>query len=242
MTEDKTADETAIAMTDVRLRLGTHDFRFHCDLPRKRIIAVTGPSGAGKSTFLNLLAGFEKPDSGRILFDDDDVTALHPAGRPISLVFQDNNLFAHLDLFTNVGLGISPSMQLGQEDRRRISDALTHVGLRDYERRMPGTLSGGERQRAAFARALVRRKPILLLDEPFAALDPGLRVEMAELLKQLHEETGNTVLIVSHDPAEVRRLADHALFIDHGEIRLSAPIDEFLGRHDIAALHVFLQH
>jgi thiamine transport system ATP-binding protein len=236
------ADETGIAMTEVRLRLGTHDFRFDCRLPARRIIAVTGPSGAGKSTFLNLLSGLERPDSGRILFNENDVTALHPSERPISLVFQDNNLFAHLDLFTNIGLGISPAMRLGEDDRGRISDALARVGLAGYERRMPGTLSGGERQRAAFARALVRRKPILLLDEPFAALDPGLRVEMAELLKQLHEETGNTVLIVSHDPAEVRRLADHALFIDQGDIRLSAPIDVFLDWKDIAALQVFLQH
>ncbi len=229
-------------MADVRLRLGTHDFRFDCDLPQGSIIVVTGPSGAGKSTFLNLLAGFETPDHGRIFLDGRDVTALHPSERPVSLVFQDNNLFAHLDLFTNIGLGISPSMRLTGEDKRRISDALGRVGLSGYERRMPGTLSGGERQRAAFARALVRERPVLLLDEPFAALDPGLRAEMAELLTQLHRETKNTVLIVSHDPNEVRRLADHALFIDGGEIRLSAPIATFIKRDDLAALRVFLQH
>ncbi|NTG29192.1 ATP-binding cassette domain-containing protein [Agrobacterium rhizogenes] len=242
MTDGQDMAERSIAMTGVELRLGTHDFRFDCDLPQGRIIAITGPSGSGKSTFLNLLAGFETPDRGRILLAGQDATALHPSERPVSLVFQDNNLFAHLDLFTNVGLGISPSLKLSTEDRKRISEALARVGLAGFERRKPGTLSGGERQRAAFARALVRDKPILLLDEPFAALDPGLRSGMAELLATLHRETGNTVLIVSHDPSEVRRLADHAVFIDGGTIRLSAPIDRFLTQESIPALTTFLQH
>lgn len=242
MTDGQGMAERSIAMAGVELRLGTHDFRFDCVLPAGRIIAITGPSGSGKSTFLNLLAGFETPDRGRILLAGQDVTGLHPSERPVSLVFQDNNLFAHLDLFTNIGLGIHPSLRLSARDRERISQALARVGLAGYEKRLPGTLSGGERQRAAFARALVRDKPILLLDEPFAALDPGLRAGMAELLTALHRETGNTVLLVSHDPAEVRRLADHAVFIDGGAIRLSAPIKDFLTQDGIPALTTFLQH
>ncbi|MBO9100244.1 MULTISPECIES: thiamine ABC transporter ATP-binding protein [unclassified Rhizobium] len=230
-----------LILSDVRLRLGGHDFRFQCTLPAGKIIAVTGPSGAGKSTFLNLLAGFETPDSGSIMLNDTDVTAMSPAERPVSLVFQDNNLFAHLDLFTNIGLGLSPSLRLSTDDRRLISDALARVGLKGFEKRMPGTLSGGERQRAAFARALIRDRPILLLDEPFASLDPSLRAGMADLLKELHRETGNTVLIVSHDPREVRQLADHAVFIDAGEIRLTAPIDGFLEALGLPALQRFLQ-
>ncbi|MBB5573772.1 MULTISPECIES: ATP-binding cassette domain-containing protein [Rhizobium] len=242
MTDNQGMAARGLAMTGVELRLGTHDFRFDCELPQARIIAITGPSGSGKSTFLNLLAGFETPDRGRIMLAGQEVTKLHPSARPVSLVFQDNNLFAHLDLFTNVGLGISPSLRLSADDRQRISEALARVGLAGFDRRMPGTLSGGERQRAAFARALVRDRPILLLDEPFAALDPGLRSGMAELLSTLHRETGNTVLIVSHDPAEVRRLADHAVFIDGGTIRLSAPIERFLTQEGIPALTTFLQH
>ncbi|NTJ62952.1 ATP-binding cassette domain-containing protein [Agrobacterium rhizogenes] len=242
MDDGRDMKEQGIAMAGVELRLGTHDFRFDCTLPQGKIIAVAGPSGSGKSTFLNLLAGFEQPDRGRIVLAGQDVTGLHPAERPVSLVFQDNNLFAHLDLFTNVGLGISPSLKLSAHDRHRVSEALVRVGLPDFEKRKPGTLSGGERQRAAFARALVRDKPILLLDEPFAALDPGLRSGMVELLKTLHRETGNTVLIVSHDPAEVRRLADHAVFIDGGMIKLAAPIGTFLETDGIPALTTFLRH
>ncbi|MBB3611665.1 ATP-binding cassette domain-containing protein [Rhizobium sp. BK602] len=242
MTDGREIAAGGIAMRGVELRLGTHDFRFDCALPPGRIIAVTGPSGSGKSTFLNLLAGFETPDRGHIRLAGQDVTGLHPSERPVSLVFQDNNLFAHLDLFTNIGLGIHPSLKLSAGDRERISQALARVGLAGYEKRLPGTLSGGERQRTAFARALVRDKPILLLDEPFAALDPGLRAGMAELLTALHRETGNTVLLVSHDPAEVRRLADHAVFIESGAIRLSAPIKDFLTQGGIPALTTFLQH
>ncbi|MGO4564426.1 ATP-binding cassette domain-containing protein [Rhizobium sp. 2YAF20] len=236
------ADALGIVMTDVRLKLGTQEFRFDCNIPKGHIIAVTGPSGAGKSTFLNLLSGFETPDTGTISMGGQDVTSLHPAERPASLVFQDNNLFAHLDLFTNVALGVSPSLKFAAEDRHRISQALAKVGLAGFERRMPGTLSGGERQRAAFARALVRNRPLLLLDEPFAALDPSLRAGMADLLKRLHQETENTVLIVSHDPREIRRLADYAVFLHDGKIRLAAPIDAYLEHKDIPELQEFLQH
>jgi thiamine transport system ATP-binding protein len=229
-----------LAMSDVRLRLGTHDFRFDCHLPRGQIIAVTGPSGAGKSTFLNLLSGFETPDKGHIYLNGQEVTKMAPAERPVSLVFQDNNLFAHLDLFTNIGLGVSPSLRLNAADRRRISDVLSEVGLGGFEKRLPGTLSGGERQRAAFARALIRDRPILMLDEPFAALDPSLRSGMVDLLKRLHAQTGNTVLIVSHDPQEVRQLADFGIFIDVGEIRLAAHRADFLAASEPPALQRFL--
>jgi thiamine transport system ATP-binding protein len=236
-----TTDQAGIEMCDVRLKLGTHSFRFDGLFPSGEVIAITGPSGAGKSTLLNLLAGFETPDAGAILIAGHDVTGTHPAKRPISLVFQDNNLFAHLDVFTNIGLGIDPAMKLSPADLLSISAALEKVGLAGLEKRMPATLSGGERQRVAFARALVRRRPVLLLDEPFAALDPALRTGMADLLLDLHRETGNTVVIVSHDPDEVRRIADYALFIDGGTIALSAPLAEFTRREDVSALQLFLR-
>lgn len=207
-----------IQLEDVRLTLGSHAFAFDCSRPAGAVTAVTGPSGAGKSTFLNLVAGFEQAESGRVIILGRDVTKNHPSERPISLVFQDNNLFAHLDLVTNIGLGIVPSMRLTKEDRSRISAALERVGLAGFERRKPGTLSGGERQRAAFARALVRNRPVLLMDEPFAALDRDLRRSMAALLLELHRESGNTVLLVTHDAEEVERLADTIIAIDHGRI------------------------
>ncbi|MCM2477131.1 ATP-binding cassette domain-containing protein [Rhizobium sp. CG5] len=217
----------AVQMDNVGLRLGSRAFHFDVSLEEGTITSVAGPSGSGKSTLLNLVAGFEQPDSGRVLIGGTDVTGRHPAERPVSIVFQDNNLFAHLDLFTNVGLGINPSLRLAAQDRAAVSSALARVGLPGYERRMPATLSGGERQRAAFARALVRRKPVLLLDEPFAALDPGLRASMADLLIEMHQETGITVLIVSHDPQEVFRLSQNVLFVVDGRIAVDASREDF---------------
>jgi thiamine transport system ATP-binding protein len=231
----------AIEMHDVGLRLGRHDFVFDCRLPAGAIIAVTGASGAGKSTFLNLLAGFDTATRGRILIGGKDVSHQHPSERPVSLVFQDNNLFAHLDVFTNIGLGVHPALKLSPRDRLAIAAALEKVGLAGFEHRMPATLSGGERQRVAFARALVRRRPVLLLDEPFAALDPGLRGEMAALLIAMHRDSGNTVVIVSHDPEEVRRIADYAIFIDQGRIAVAAPIDRFSTGETHSALRQFLR-
>ena len=217
--------DTAITLSNVRLLLGSARFSFDGTLPGGQITAVVGPSGSGKSTLLNLVAGFEKPDTGRILIGAEDVTAWHPSQRPVSLVFQDNNLFAHLDLASNVGLGISPSLRLSASEKLAVDEALQRVGLAGFGKRLPATLSGGERQRAAFARALVRRKPVLALDEPFAALDPELRVAMRALLKELHAETGNTVLIVTHDPDEVQRTADHVLTLRHGEIVATGAVD-----------------
>lgn len=235
------SDISAIRLQNVGLTLGSRKFRFDCELPAGGITAITGPSGSGKSTLLNLIAGFENPESGKVMIGGTNVTTLHPSQRPVSLVFQDNNLFAHLDLLTNIGLGIHPALKLSADDRQRISEALERVGLPGYEKRKPGTLSGGEKQRAAFARAMVRKRPVLLLDEPFAALDPGLRQSMASLLLELHRETGNTVAIVTHDAGEVRQLADHALFIDHGEVALQAEIEAFLMRRDVPGLTEFLE-
>lgn len=207
-----------IVLDKVALKLGTVDFHFDCRIEPGAITAIAGPSGAGKSTLLNLVAGFERPQSGRIFIAGHEQTASHPSERPVSVVFQDHNLFAHLDIFTNVALGISPSMKLSSADKDRIEIALTRVGLAGFGKRMPASLSGGEKQRAAFARALLRNKPVLLLDEPFASLDADLRLQMSDLLIELHRETANTIVMVSHDQAEIQRLADHILLMERGRI------------------------
>ena len=208
----------SIVLDSATLALGDKNFRFSGEIAGGRVTAVTGRSGSGKTTLLNLIAGFEKPDSGRVIIGGATMNGLHVAKRPVTVVFQENNLFAHLDIFTNTGLGLNAHLRLDRNDRQKISHALARVGLEGFESRMPASLSGGERQRAAFARALVRNRPVLLLDEPFAALDPEMRGEMGALLLELHAETGNTVMIVSHEPGEVEEIADHRLVIENEAI------------------------
>ena len=149
--------------------------QFDLEVNAGEILAIIGPSGAGKSSLLALVGGFERPESGAIIINGADVTLLPPSARPVDSVFQDHNLFAHLDVATNTGLGLRPNGRFSSADRLKIESALTRVGLAGFERRLPGELSGGERQRVALARCVLRAKPLLMLDEPFAALGPALR-------------------------------------------------------------------
>jgi thiamine transport system ATP-binding protein len=213
---------------------------FDLEVAKGEFVAVMGPSGSGKSTLLSLIAGFEAPLGGEILWDGKDITALPPSERPLSILFQDNNLFAHLTVFTNVALGVDPSAKLRPEDQQRVRDALSRVGLAGLEQRLPGELSGGERQRAALARMLVRRKPLLLLDEPFAALGPGLKKEMIALIQELRREHGFTILLVTHDPDDAKAAADQTAFLHEGRILAKRPTAELLAATDIPELRDYL--
>jgi thiamine transport system ATP-binding protein len=229
-----------VSLDDMTLALGQQRFALNCRFESGKITAVVGPSGSGKSTLLNLVAGFENPDAGRVLIGEQDMAGLDPSERPVSLIFQDNNLFSHLDIFTNVGLGVSPSLRLSAADRKAISHALARVGLGGFEKRLPSTLSGGERQRAALARALVRQRAVMLLDEPFAALDPGLRSGMATLLKELHDDMKNTVLLVTHHPDDIRRLAQNVVFLSNGHVVYAGEIEDFFAATHVEEIRRFL--
>ena len=231
---------TALAVKDVEISFETTTLAFDCTVPAERIVAVAGASGSGKSTLFNVIAGFEQPERGEVRIFGEEMTGRPPAERPVSIIFQEHNLFAHLDAATNVGFGISPALRLDAADRMKVEDALARVGLAGFGKRLPPTLSGGERQRVALARAFVRHRPILLLDEPFAALDPGMRAEMRTLISDLHEEEGNTILMITHHPDDVRALADSVLFLDRGRIVAHDEVDRFLGRRDITAINRFL--
>ncbi|MEL7211132.1 MAG: ATP-binding cassette domain-containing protein [Pseudomonadota bacterium] len=190
-------------------------------------VAVMGPSGAGKSTLLNVIAGFQDA-SGRVLWDGQDIGGLPPAARPVSMVFQDNNLFPHLTAFQNVGLGISPKLRLSDADRARVMEALQRVGLAGLEDRKPAALSGGQQSRVAVARMLLRDKPLVLLDEPFAALGPAMRVEMLGLVRDLVAETGATLLMITHDPEDARLIADHCVLVADGRVEAPVAMETFL--------------
>lgn len=194
----------------------------HWEVPTGAKVAVIGPSGAGKSTLLMALAGFV-PHGGRVSWDGQDLAALAPGDRPLSILFQDQNLFPHLTLAQNLGLGLSPRLQLTAADHARIETTLARVGLGDIGNRKPAQLSGGQLGRAALARALLRARPILLLDEPFAALGPALKAEMLDLVTETANETGATVLMVTHDPADARRFADLTVLVADGVAAAPVP-------------------
>ncbi len=179
-------------------------------------VAVIGPSGAGKSTLLAALAGFLPVAEGRILWDGRDISPLPPAARPCSIVFQDNNLFPHLSAFENVALGLKPSLRLSAQERAQVQDALARVGLGEFGTRTPAQLSGGQQSRVALARVLLRARPLLLLDEPFAALGPALRTEMLALVAQVCAEMGTTLLMVTHDMADARAICDQVVLVVDG--------------------------
>lgn len=231
---------TALAVKGIEISFETTTLAFDCTVPAERIVAVAGASGSGKSTLFNVIAGFEQPERGEVRIFGEEMTGRPPAERPVSIIFQEHNLFAHLDAATNVGFGISPALRLDAADRMKVEDALARVGLAGFGKRLPPTLSGGERQRVALARAFVRHRPILLLDEPFAALDPGMRAEMRTLISDLHEEEGNTILMITHHPDDVRALADSVLFLNRGRIVAHDEVDRFLKRRDITAINRFL--
>jgi thiamine transport system ATP-binding protein len=187
--------------------------------------AVIGPSGAGKSTLLDLIAGFIAPVRGRVLWQGRDITALPPAERPVTLLFQSHNLFAHLTAAQNVGLGLRPDLRLDRAGWGRVDAALAEVGLGGMGERRPGQLSGGERGRVALARALLRARPLLLLDEPFAALGPALRTEMLGLVARIRAEQKATLVIVSHAPEDARRIAEQVVLVDAGHVHPPAPTE-----------------
>ena len=201
------------------------DFRLTADFTVEtgERVAVIGPSGAGKSTLLSVIGGFFAQSAGRILWDGTDLGPLPPGARPLSILFQDQNLFPHLTAGQNVALGLRPDLRLSRADQARVSAALARVGLAGMEDRRPGTLSGGQQSRVALARVLLRARPLMLLDEPFSALGPSLKVEMLDLVAGIAAETGATVLIVSHDPEDALRIAGQTVLVADGVAHAPQP-------------------
>ncbi|ABD53245.1 thiamine ABC transporter ATP-binding protein [Jannaschia sp. CCS1] len=213
-------------LENIRVRQGSFTLSAHLTIAKGARVALMGASGSGKSTLLSTLSGFLWPDAGRITMAGADVAKTPVADRPISILFQDGNLFPHLSVFDNVALGIRPNLKLGSEDERRVTRALTQVGLEGMEQRKPSALSGGQQSRVALARMLLRDKPVALLDEPFSALDPGLRREMLSLVRKLCDETGQTLIMATHDLRDAERLCDRVLLLDDGKVVLDAPLAE----------------
>ncbi|MBY1057758.1 thiamine ABC transporter ATP-binding protein ThiQ [Citrobacter europaeus] len=202
--------------------------RFTLSVTRGEQVAVLGPSGAGKSTLLNLIAGFLTPASGTMMIEGEDHTATPPSRRPVSMLFQENNLFSHLSVQQNIGLGLNPGLKLNALQREKMRHIAQQMGIDSLLERLPGELSGGQRQRVALARCLVREQPILLLDEPFSALDPALRQEMLTLVAEVCREKQLTLLMVSHSVEDAARIAPRSIVVADGRIAWQGETDELL--------------
>jgi sulfate transport system ATP-binding protein len=188
------------------------------EVPEGSLTALLGPSGSGKSTLLRIIAGLETPDHGAVLIDGTDVTAARPQERGIGFVFQHYAAFTHMSVRENVAFGLRIRKRPKPEIRDRVDELLALVGLTAWGAQRPAQLSGGQRQRMALARALAVDPRVLLLDEPFGALDANVRAELRQWLRRLHDEQGVTTVLVTHDQEEAMEVADTLAVMNAGQI------------------------
>lgn len=219
------------------------------DVASGELVALLGPSGSGKTTLLRVIAGLLHPDDGRVLFGQDDATRLSLRERNVGFVFQHYALFKHMTVAENIAFGLRSRPRGRRPDKatiaRRVQELLTLIQLPDFGNRYPEQLSGGQKQRVALARALAIDPKVLLLDEPFGALDAKVRVELRRWLRDLHEQTGQTTLFVTHDQEEALELADRVVVLRDGRIEqvgtpdeiysspASAYVFDFIGRANV---------
>jgi thiamine transport system ATP-binding protein len=210
-------------------------------LEKSGIVAVIGPSGAGKSSLLNALAGYSKITDGHILWKKTAIHTKEASARPIATLFQDNNLFPHLTIQRNLALALTQWPWLSLNHKNLCQKALASTGLSGFEDRLPSKLSGGQKSRAALARVLLQDRPILLLDEPFFALGPGLKDEMLDLVAQIARERNLLVMIVTHDPEDAIRIAPETLVVIDGKITGPLPTKVALNKK-LGPLSDYLQN
>ncbi len=182
-------------------------------LEPEKIYAVVGPSGAGKSTFLNLISGFASISSGSIIWNEQEISHLPPAKRSVSILFQDNNLFPHLSVWRNLALAVTHWPKISRDNEEKLKAVMSEVGILGLENRKPSELSGGQQSRVALARVLLQKNKILLLDEPFSALGPSLKDQMLELIKKIAKNKKLLVLMVTHEPADAKKVASQTLVV-----------------------------
>jgi sulfate transport system ATP-binding protein len=213
---------------DVEKRFGefTALDRVTLEVPEGSLTALLGPSGSGKSTLLRIIAGLEIPDAGRVLIDGNDVTHTRPQERGIGFVFQHYAPFNHMSVFDNVAFGLRVRKRPKPEVKTRVDELLKLVGLTKWAAQRPHQLSGGQRQRMALARALAVEPRVLLLDEPFGALDATVRAELRRWLRRLHAERGVTTVLVTHDQEEAMEVADRIAVMNTAKIeQVGTPLD-----------------
>ena len=198
------------------------------DVPDGELVALLGPSGSGKTTLLRIIAGLEVADQGQILHHEEDVTAHSPRDRKVGFVFQHYALFRHMTIAENIGYGLRVRGVKKPERMARVDELLKLIRLDNFGGRFPSQLSGGQRQRVALARALAARPAVLLLDEPFGALDAKVRQELRQWLRRLHEEIHVTSVFVTHDQEEAFEVADRVVVMNQGKVeQVGTPAEVF---------------
>ena len=209
-------------------------FRLTADfeIERGSLLSIVGPSGAGKSTILNALAGFIPLTSGEIKWNGSDITQLDPGLRPLSILFQDYNLFSHLTVKDNIAIGLRPNLKLDDLETEMVNSVIEEVGLSKFKFIKPFQLSGGQRTRVSLARSIVRSKPILLLDEAFSGLGPALRSEMIKLIKDKSIKEGITLIMVSHHIKDAIELDQKVIFVNDGETMKPTNVSIFINSQD----------
>ena len=209
-------------------------FRLTADfeIERGSLISIVGPSGAGNSTILNPLAGFIPLTSGVIKWNGSDITKLDPGLRPLSILFQDYNLFSHLTVKDNIAIGLRPNLKLDDLETEMVNSVIEEVGLSKFKFIKPFQLSGGQRTRVSLARSIVRSKPILLLDEAFSGLGPALRSEMIKLIKDKSIKEGITLIMVSHHIKDAIELDQKVIFVNDGETMKPTNVSIFINSQD----------
>jgi spermidine/putrescine transport system ATP-binding protein len=224
--------DTSVQLVGVTKRFGNVEAVRSLDLEiaRGEFFTLLGPSGCGKTTTLRVIAGFEEPDTGRVLIDGDDVEGLPPFRRPTNTVFQSYALFPHLSVEENVAFGLKRKGVPKEETRRRVAEELERVGLASEAKRKPRQLSGGQQQRVALARALVNRPTVLLLDEPLGALDLKLRKRLQVELKDIQRDVGITFVYVTHDQEEALTMSDRIAVMNNGLVEQIAGPEEVYER------------
>ena len=196
---------------DIHIEFDTLRIDSNFKVPIGTGAALMGPSGSGKSSILSVIAGFYQPQKSLVIFKGQPLGPLKPAERPLTILFQEHNLFTHMNVWQNIAIGLNNKLKINQRQQGLIDESLAWVGLEGFQNRSPATLSGGQKQRVALARCLARNKPLLLLDEPFVGLDQSRQQTMRELIKRMIKEKAMTLLIATHQQEDADQLCDQVI-------------------------------
>lgn len=228
-----------IELNKIKLRYENFEFYIDLNIPKNSFTIIMGISGSGKSTLLNIIAGFIKPLSGKLVINNNDMTSIPPSKRDISMLFQKDNLFTHMTVFENIAIGINTNLKLNQEQNKRLNEIMHSLEIESLKTKSPSQISGGEEQRVGIARCLLQNKSILLLDEPFANLDPIIRYKLYKIIYNKSKEYKKTTLVISHFPYEIKNYAEDVIFLNKGKVMFYGKGNNFYNSSNKNILEIY---